>query len=94
MAPSELAGGGRLWMTEDVLAHRPQLDILALNDLAVDESGKMKKPVVFAAYTNYAPWVEEYRLQLYRESDTDLVRPLTTLTVDKLEHEKAFEFPR
>ena len=92
MAPTERAGGGRLWLTEDILAHRPQLDVLALNEIAVDDSGKMKRPVKFAAYTNYAAWVDEYRLQIYRESDTDLVRPLATLTAGRLEHENAFEF--
>ena len=92
MAPTERAGGGRLWLTEDVLAHRPQLDVLALNEVAVDDTGKMKRPVEFAAYTNYAAWVDEYRLQVYRESDTDLVRPLATLTAPRLDHENAFEF--
>ena len=92
LAPTERAGGGRLWLTEDVLAHRPQLDVLALNEVAVDDSGKMKRSVKFAVYTNYAAWVDEYRLEIYRESDTDLVRPLATLTATRLEHENAFEF--
>ncbi len=97
LAPVQIAatqhiGGGRLWLTEDALAHRPQLDVLALSDLAVDASGTMKTPVEFAAYTNYAAWTNEYRLELYRESDTDLVRPLATLTTARLEQEKAFEF--
>ena len=92
MAPTEQIGGGRIWLTEDILAQSPQLNVLALSDVAVDESGTMKRPVKFAAYSNYAAWIEEYRLQIYRAQDTDLVRPLATLTTKRLDHDQAFEF--
>ena len=92
MAPTVHVGTGRMWLTEDLLAHRPQLDVLALDDVAVDENGKMKRPVRFAGYSNYAAWIDEYTLQVYKASDTDLVRPLATLTADRLEHDKAFAF--
>ena len=92
MAPTEPIGGGRIWLTEDVLAQSPQLNVLALNAVAVDDSGTMKRPVKFAAYSNYAAWIEDYRLQIYRAQDTDLVRPLATLTAKRLDHDQAFEF--
>ena len=84
-------GEGRIWLTEDALAHRPQLDVLALNDVAIDEFGNMQRPVKFAAYNNYALWISEYRLEIYRAWDTDLIRPLASLATTRLDHELAFE---
>ena len=92
MAPTAQVGPGRMWLTEDLLANRPQLDVLALNDVAVDEHGKMQRPVLFAGYTNYAAWIGTYTLRVYKATDTDLVRPLATLTTKRLDHDKAFEF--
>ena len=92
MAPTAQVGPGRIWLTEDLLANRPQLDALALNDVAVDEHGKMQRPVIFAGYTNYAAWIGTYTLRVYKATDTDLVRPLATLTTKTLDHDKAFEF--
>ncbi len=85
-------GEGRIWLTEDVLVQRPQLDVLALNKIAIDELGKMQRPVKFAAYNNYAAWISEYHLEIYRASDTDLVRPLAILSKTRLDHDRAFEF--
>ena len=55
-------------------------------------TARMQRPVKFAAYTNYAAWIDEYKLQVYRAADTDLVRPLATLTAGRLDHDRAFEF--
>ena len=85
-------GGGRVWLTEDVTTLRPQLDVLAQNHIGVDDDGKMTAPVVFAAYGNYGDWVKNYRLSIYAEADTDLVRPLAEYTATALESGGAFRF--
>ena len=87
-----ILGGGRVWLTEDVTTHRPQLDVLALNDVAVDAAGKMTTPVTFATHGNYGDWVSSYRLAIHAEADTDLVRPLAEMSVSELQPHKAFEF--
>ena len=96
--PAQLApvagvlGGGRVWLTEDVTTRRPRLDVLALNEIAVDDDGRMTAPVKFAAYGNYSEWVSRYRLTVYAETDTDLVRPLAVLSTTDLATGSAFEF--
>ena len=87
-----ILGGGRVWLTEDVTTHRPQLDVLALNDVAVDAAGKMTTPVTFATHGNYGDWVSSYRLAIHAEADTDLARPLAVMSVSELQPHKAFEF--
>ena len=87
-----ILGGGRVWLTEDVTTNRPQLDVLALNDVAVDAAGKMTTPVTFATHGNYGDWVSSYRLAIHAEADTDLVRPLAEMSVSELQPHKAFEF--
>ena len=75
------ADGGVIWATEDPLVQDPRLDVLALGE-AVVNADHLTAPVVFAMYTNYAAFQSSWELRIFEGADTDLVRPIATVTGD------------
>ena len=75
--------GGVVWATEDPLVQDPRLDVLALSEAVVD-GDQLVASVPFAMYTNYAEFQTGWELRIFAGTDTDLVRPLATLTGDSV----------
>ncbi|MEN7342883.1 MAG: OmpA family protein [Pseudomonadota bacterium] len=67
-----LPGAGVIWATEDAAVLTPRLSVEGPRVLPVGT----RAPVVFAAYSNYHAFIDEYVLEIYRESDVDRVSPL------------------
>lgn len=74
-----LPEGGVLWATEDPATLDPRLAVKGPGAVTVGEDGSME-PVIFSAYTNYAAYIREFQLHVYRETDVDRVDPLVVLT--------------
>ncbi|MDH3509130.1 MAG: hypothetical protein OEQ25_18475, partial [Gammaproteobacteria bacterium] len=73
-----LPNGGVVWATEDPLAIDPRLAIQAPQVVELVE-GQLREPIRFTAYTNYAAFIRELELQVYRASDVDRVDPVAIL---------------
>ncbi len=83
-------GAGRVWMTEDAFSRRPQLAVLALQPVRIDDDGRMAVPATFAAHGNYQGVAENYRLDFYRATDVDLSRPIASVSARELAWPEAF----
>ena len=91
MAPTTIVeGAGRIWLTEDAFTRQAQLSVLALQPVVVDQDGSMTGPVQFAAHGNYGNMAQSYRLDVYRATDVDLARPITSVTATELVWPQSF----
>ncbi|MGD8977852.1 MAG: OmpA family protein, partial [Gammaproteobacteria bacterium] len=74
-----LPEGGVLWATEDPAILDPRLAVKGPGVIHPGPEGS-PEPVIFSAYTNYASFIRELQLHVYRETDVDRVDPLAVLT--------------
>jgi flagellar motor protein MotB len=71
--------GGRVWMVEDPGVDEPRLEVSGPDLLRV-EAGRVVGAARFAVSTNYAAFIRTWQLLLFRGTDTDLTRPVRTLS--------------
>ena len=74
-------GGGTVWATEDPAALGPRLAVQGPDRLLV-RGGRSTTSVEFAAYSNYASFIESIELLVYRAEDTDRVSPISIVSAD------------
>lgn len=80
----DLPNGGLIWATEDPALIPPVMNVNATSLVAFDGE-KIVEPVHFAIYTNYADFIKRMELVVYSGSDTDLLKPLTTIQINPQE---------
>ena len=78
----QLPHGGRIWAVEDPSKNDPRLDILFHSVIAVDKDRSISS-VTFNNYSNYLAYISRWEVDIYNDSDFDLVKPLTTIKGDR-----------
>lgn len=73
-----LPGGGLIWATEDPTLGQPSLTV-STNDVVAVAGGRLTEPLRFFSYSNYAAFMNELEVLIYRASDVDLVDPVARL---------------
>lgn len=72
---------GMIWLTEDTNMGGAELSISAPTNVAF-HNGKIVEPIEFHVRSNYAAFIEEYQILIYRGQDTDLVKPIAIVPVE------------
>ncbi|MEO1580779.1 MAG: OmpA family protein, partial [Pseudomonadota bacterium] len=72
-----LPGGGVIWTTEDAGTMQARLSIAGPRYVAAAES---PGSVAFVGYSNYAAFVDNFELRVYRDTDADRVAPIAVLS--------------
>ena len=77
-----LPRGGRIWAVEDPTKMDPRLDILFHSAIAIDDSGSASS-VTFNNYSNYLAFIQRWEVDVYNDTDVDLITPIATLKGDR-----------
>ncbi|WP_299875085.1 hypothetical protein [uncultured Cocleimonas sp.] len=78
-----LRDGGVIWVSNDPSTLTPILDVKTSKDIEVSGS-HFESPISFTLNTNYAAFIKNWELSIYRASDEDERKPITTFTGSKL----------
>ena len=70
-----LNDGGSIWVSKDPASLTPVLNVTSSQTVKMD-SGKFEIPLNFNIYTNYAHFIDNWELSVYRKEDEDQVKPL------------------
>ncbi|MEM7432618.1 MAG: OmpA family protein [Pseudomonadota bacterium] len=71
-----LPGGGVVWATEDAAAMQPRLIVAGPKYVAAQQQ---PATLVFVGYSNYAGFIDNFELRIYRDSDRDRLRPVAAV---------------
>ncbi len=74
-----LPNGGAIWAVEDPAIIDPRLNVAALGSVVL-EKNKIKQPVSFQIYSNYAAFIDRWEIEIYSANDRDLVTPIDILS--------------
>ncbi len=75
----QLPSGGSIWLVKDPSVRDPRLDVTApIRAIAPGLPGFT--PLTFQLRSNYSSFIESYELLIYRSTDSDLARPIKTLS--------------
>ncbi len=72
-----LADGGVIWVSKDAASLTPKLDVTTSLTSEI-ENNKLVKPLSFTIKTNYAEFIDEWELVIYRSQDVKHLNPLAT----------------
>ena len=78
----KLAKGGRIWAVEDPAKMDPRLDVLFHSAIALDKKGTPSS-TTFTNYSNYLAFIQRWQVDIYNDSDTDLIQPIATINGDR-----------
>ncbi|MGH1538648.1 MAG: OmpA family protein, partial [Gammaproteobacteria bacterium] len=78
----QLPRGGRIWVVEDPSKTDPRLDIQFHNAVSINENGT-SLPVTFNNYSNYLAFIQRWEVDVYNDSDFDLIKPIATIKGDR-----------
>jgi hypothetical protein len=72
-----LADGGVIWVSKDAASMTPKLNVTTSINTEV-ENNKFVKPLSFKIETNYAKFIDEWGLKVYKSEDKNQSKPLVT----------------
>ncbi len=78
----QLPRGGRVWVVEDPSKVDPRLDIQFHSAVSINENGT-SSPVTFNSYSNYLAFLKRWEVDVYNDSDFDLINPIATIKGDR-----------
>ena len=73
-----LPNGGQIWAIEDPSKQDPRLDMLFHEPIVIDE-GQVQDVVKFSMYSNYLAFIDRWQVEIYRESNVDIVEPIAVI---------------
>ena len=79
----DLAGGGKLWASEDPSVLQPILGLQTATTAAFTNGG-LHRPIQFSVYSNYNAFIDRFEIRIFHGDDMDLARPLSVLPVANL----------
>ena len=72
-----LSNGGVVWVSNDPVALTPRLSISTSKEVEMDGQ-EFENPISFKITTNYAAFIDQWEVQVFKESDEDLRKPLVS----------------
>lgn len=75
-----LPNGGAIWLTQDPMLGTPELTVSGSGLVAVVD-GHVQGPISFYIRSNYATFIKQLELVLFRATDVDRIRPIATVSL-------------
>lgn len=86
-----LSDGGVIWVSKDAVSITPKLDVTTSLTSEI-ESNRLVKPLSFTIKTNYADFIDEWELVVYKASDESHLKPLATFMGKNLDSDRVVKW--
>lgn len=86
-----LADGGVIWVSKDAASMTPKLDVTTSLTSEI-KNNKLVKPLSFTLKTNYAQFIDEWELTVYKAKDEKHLNPIATFMGKDLSGERVIKW--